>query len=60
MKTNPYCISYWFPKLQSLGVLVPKTIIIEANPKELIQAFDGAKSEELDLLVANIKEPEIS
>jgi hypothetical protein len=48
MKTNPYCISYWFPKLQEINrqageilISLPETIIVESAPPDLIEILEG-------------------
>ncbi len=40
MVENPFCISYWFPKLQTIGVPVPRTII-ESAPSGLVGICEG-------------------
>lgn len=48
------CISYWFPKLQASGVLMPETRILKSGC-EIVDMIDGKTPEGYDDLLATLK-----
>ncbi len=56
-------LSYWFPKISKLGILVPKTIIVSCNHEDIMKAYYGEQEidmtfiEELMRAANNLKYP---